>query len=352
MSAEQIRQAHEKVKQLRKKYIQNGIIVVVTGVVLILVLRSIAWFSDNQVTTATGMSAETKATLFELRTTGSNGLFDDYIQRADAEYANNTETTAAARKVIWNLTAGNTDETVSQGNINNLYLDDETLDAARMREIKSIDSSEYGISPGDYGSLTFSIVPKIASVDVHLDVNFRLFKTSYDNDGYQQDVFTELNVNNFDDAEAKRLAEGHIVFFYKDSSNHMHLLSEDGFNEMSVAANRSVTLYWVWPENLRDITNENISSIDSTGKHELLIYMLQHPDKFLALDGGESEDIFDSIKLGDNPSASDVSDKVALMTATVSTTNYWDSKYNNADQLIGENVGYVMIEVIADLLHE
>ena len=318
---------------------------------IILVFASIAWFTMNKEVGTGGMSIKSQSSLFELRTTGSSGIYDDYITRVDAEYTDDSET-GSNSKIIWQLTKGNTDSTVTQGNINNLYLGSGTPSADEMKEFKKLESSKYGLSPGDYGTLSFIIVPKVDSVDTTVKVSVKCYKTEYylsgEDIGYQKDVFEPMDDEDADEAKAIQFTNTHIMFFYKDSSNHLHMLTDDGFDELSITENRNVTLYWVWPEKLKNILELNVAGLDTTGATELRAYMLKNPELFLAKNSEDSSTVFDGIKLSEDATESDIQAKATAILATNTSYNPWGARYNNADQIIGDYVGYIMVEGIVD----
>ena len=317
----------------------------------LLVFIGIAWFTMNEEIGTGGMSIKSQSSLFELRTIGATGLFDDYTTRVDAEYTDASET-GSSGKIMWRLTKGNTDSTLTQGNMHNLYLESGTPSADEMKEIKKIDSSKYGLSPGDYGTMNFTIVPKVDSVDTTVKISVKCYKTEYylsgDDIGYQKDVFEPMDEEDVNEAEAIKFTNSHIMFFYKDSNNHLRMLTDDGFDELSITENRDVTIYWVWPEKLKNILELDVAGLDMTGAMELRAYMLKNPELFLAKYSEDSSTVFDDIKLDEDATESDVQAKANTILATNVSYNPWGARYNNADQIIGDYVGYIMVEGIVD----
>ena len=333
----------------RAKFVKLLSILILSSAILI--FASIAWFTMNTGTGTNGMSIRSQSNLFELRTTGSVGLYDDYIVDVDDEYTGDSET-GASGKIKWRLTKGNTDDTLTQGNMNNLYLESGTPSSEEMKEIKKLDSSKYGLSPGDYGTLSFIIVPKADSVDTTVKVAVTCYKTEYyltgDDIGYQKDVFEPMDEEDTDEAEAIKFTKSHIMYFYKDSSDHLHMITETGFDELSITENRNVTLYWVWPEKLKNILELDIPGLDTTGATELRAYLLKNPELFLAKNSEDSSSVFDGIKLDADATESEVQAKANAILATNTSYNPWGARYNNADQIIGDYVGYIMVEGIVN----
>ena len=299
------------------------------------------------------MGVKTVASPFELRTSGSVGLYDDYITSADTNYQSVTETDGSTQKLILKLTKGNTEATQTQGNMNNLYSGEGTPTANELREIKKLDSSKYGLSPGDYGTLKFTIVPKVDSVDTTIKLSMKCFKTEYytsgENLGYQKDVFQEMDPEDEDDSDAVTFASSHIMLFYMDDEDTMHLIAEDGFDEINITSDRDVTIYWAWPEKLRNILELDVAGIDQTAARELRAYMLKNPELFLAKNSEDSATVFSSITVAEDATESDIQTVANAMTSTNTAYNPWGSRYNNADQIIGDEVGYIMPEIFVDL---
>ena len=323
----------------------------------LLVFVGIAWFTMNSSVGNTGMSVKSQSAYFELKTSGSTGLYDDYItSEVDSEYTADLET-GASGKIIWRLTKGNTEQTITNGNINNLYLNSGTPSSEEMREIKKIDSSKYGLSPGDFGTLMFTIVPKTDTVDTTIKTNISCYKTDYYTSGadagYQKDVFNPMDEETPDDSEAIVFTKAHVMFFYKDNQNIEHMVTEEGFNELAISSDREVTLYWVWPEKLKNILELDVAGLDSNGNgaRELRMYLLKNPEKFLAKNSEESSSVFDDIRVPADADESAVQSKAAEILASNTTYNPWGARYNNADQIIGDRVGYIMVESIVDALN-
>ena len=172
---------NELKKMRRNAYIK--MVAIVGIIVTALVFGSVAWFTESREVEGSSVQMTSNDNMFEIKTTGQAGLYDSYISRLDPKYSNATQTSNSNQKITWHLSKGSQD---TEGNMNNLYTDEGTPD---LSEITKLDSSDYGLSPGDYGTLKFSIVPKTAgafSVEVRTDM--ACFKTEYyesgDNIGY------------------------------------------------------------------------------------------------------------------------------------------------------------------------
>ena len=322
----------------------------------LLIFVSVAWFTMNENIGTNGMGIKSQAAMFELRTSDSVGIYDDYItSKIDSGYTDDSET-GLSDKIIWQLTKGNTDETLTQGNINNIYLQPGSPTAAEMREIQKIDSASYGLSPGDYGTLKFIIVPYVDSVDTTIKTSITCYKTDYyttgENAGYQKDVFELMDEEDLEEAEAIMFTQSHIMFYYKDGQNNCHLINEEGFEELDITTNREITLYWVWPEKLRNILELDINGLDTSGARELRMYLLKNPEKFLAKYSEESSTVFDPIRIASDADESAAQSKANEIMASNTSYNPWGARYNNADQIIGDDVGYIFVETVVEALSD
>ena len=344
-SLEQYANNYDEEKERKKRFkgtlIKFGSLAVFAFIIWI--FATIAWFSLNRDVKSGGMGVKSSAALFELRTSGSVGLYDNYITNIDSEYSSGSETGGSnGQKIIWQLT--------SQSQIDNLWSGSGTPTANDMRRIQKLESDDYGLSPGDYGQLTFTIVPKtIAGFTAKIRPKVTCYKTTYDLDGYQNGAVTEMDEDDDYDAEAIKFLSGHILFYYKYDSNddgikEMHLI-RDTFNVEDITSDEDVTIYWVWPNRLNNILELNVDGLDSTARTELRKYFFENPSIFLATISSDSSTVFNSITLGSNATNEQITAAVSSMTSPASTYSSWSGRYNSADQIIGDRVGYIMLEV-------
>ena len=326
-------------------------------VVAVMAFGSIAWFTMSREVEGSDVQMTSNDNLFEIKTTGQTGLYDSYISRVDPKYSNATQTSNSNQKITWHLSKGNYD---TEGNMNNLYTGEGTPD---LSEITKLDSSDYGLSPGDYGTLKFSIVPKTTgafSVEIHTDMT--CFKTEYyesgANVGYQKDVFTEIAENSSNHA-ILQYAHSHITFYYEadednDDTPELHLIKNGMFTIENITEETEVTIYWVWAKNLANIVDANVDGLDENGATELRDSFFVNPSSFLEDPSGVAT--FNTI-IVDSDSENfddDVADKVDYLKAIVNKSEYngYKTMYNNADQTIGDRVGYIMFTMTADLKND
>ena len=275
---------------------------------------------------------------FELKTTGDAGLYDTFLDNTVSGYGNSTTTGGGSSAIKWKLT-NNTSE------LNNHYDGEGDPD---LREITRRDSSDYGLKPGDSGTLKFSIVPNTSgNLNIKLNLNITGYQATFELDNgvyYKTDdsltVVTDETINNF--------LSSHIYFFYKDSNNKKHVITSEGFN-VSVSEETEVTLYWAWPPTLREILDEDIEDLDDAdASKEVKRLFFEHPDYFLKKVGSES---FSDFTVTHNVDSSVEDAAIAAVIDNVDGRHYseYGAKYNDADQAIGDNVNYILVDLLADL---
>lgn len=326
----------------RRNIIIKFVIMMVLGVTLF-IIATIAWFAMNTDTDSSGMGVRTETSLFELRASGASGLYDSYITTIDSDYSTGSETGGNnGQKIIWQLT--------SQSQMENLWDGTGTPTAEDLRRIQKLESDAYGLSPGDYGQLTFTIVPKTTTTfTAEIKPQVTCYKTTYDSDGYQSSTITEMDADDDDEAEAMKFLLSHIQFFYEydsdeDGTEEMHLIT-DSFTIENITTDTDVTIFWVWPNRLNNILDLTVEGLDSTANAELRKYFFKDPSIFLTTTSSDSATVFDSITLGSNATDQQINAAVSSMTSPASVYSSWSGRYNSADQIIGDRVGYIMLEV-------
>ncbi len=323
VAAKKIENEQERRKQ-KKRVVK--LVLLMMLIALIIVFASIAWFAMNKAVTADTMAIEAKGETYTIEPYGDkDGLYDSFI------------TGSGVDSVIWTLS---TDD-----NMKNLYSGDDEPD---MQEITRLDSEQYGLKPGDHGTLKFKIVSHSSeNISVSLNLACTGYKAQFDADNYK----TAAPLTEVDNVSVNNYLTSHIVFFYKDSSDKLHMLTEEGFTE-SVTADqeKAVTLYWFWPATLKEILDAHITDLsDNDAANEVKRYFFEHPEKFLKPVGNETFDSF-SVNKQDYSSDEEEDAAIAQNIALVSGKNYntYGSMYNDADQAIGDHVNYLLVELSAD----
>ena len=133
------------------------------------------------------------------------------------------------------------------------------------------------------------------------------------------------------------------------TDNHKHLLTSEGFDIDNITeSERKVTLYWAWPATLQEILDANIAVLnDSVASLEVRRYFFENPEHFLKATGDVSFSRFKVAKDSDT-----VAEETAIgeIISLVTGRNYsqYGSMYNDADQSIGDNINYILVELLAD----
>ena len=177
-----------------------------------------------------------------------------------------------------------------------------------------------------------------------LNLQFTLDLTGFRNDVYSPDSYDELTALDENDADyttLTNLLDGHILFFReKDADGNYSGLIDDTFTEnIQFTKDQSgeldpypMTIYWVWPNTFEeamltdaDLNGEQKSICNST---ELLDKFAEDPDHFLYGYEVPNDATLD---------ASYVREQKTLLSRA----------YNDADQEIGDEVGYLLVELTA-----
>lgn len=344
----------EVIEKVIRKNALMKLVVMGVFIAAIIAFQSIAWFTMNREVSGNGMEMKSSDTPFELKTSGNTGLYDDYFQFFDKEYKSETETSGTNRKMIWQLS--------SQSHMDNYWTGTGTPTKDDLDRIKSIESSDYGLSPGDYGQIKFTIVPKddsdMFSVRIYPETTcFRVGYYTIDNAeqgqiaGYQDNTFIKMEYSQENDKEALELISGHLLYFYEadtdgNGEKEMQLIGKDGFLIENITEEKDVVIHWVWPESLANIIEEDVDGLDVTGAYSLKHYFFEHPDLFLKKD--ENDD-FTDITINADATAEEVEDKSAIITADRLSYATYRTMYNEADQIIGTNIGYIFLEMSVDV---
>lgn len=213
---------------------------------------------------------------FELKTSGSAGLYDSYIDELTSDY-DSAETTAGVQGVKWKLT-----KNVSE--MENIYSGDSQPD---LENITRLDSDKYGLYPGDSGSISFTVVPKAPSIDQTFLLDVTGYKATFDDDlNKTDDALIES-----EDEDANTYTSTHILFFYIGNDNKKHLLTQESF-EKTITEESEYTIYWVWPSTLKEILEADIAGLDTDAAKEVRRAFFEQPGTFLKAIGEES---FESI---------------------------------------------------------
>lgn len=356
----------ERKRCLRGSLIKFGALAVFAFIVWI--FATIAWFSGNDSVSAGGMGVRVGTSPFELKTVGYYGYYDDYLPsdyvKKDsiinvADSGTRTElSTANGASIQWLITADN--------NAKN-YITSSTKDDNK------------GIRPGTSGEMKFWVVPKEQqTITIRFKLEATPYKTNYkvDNDGNyifssgasvpDEDppisIATDPNY-----ANVRNYLNSHILFFkhrtevtpqsgdsYYTYSDLISLGEEFDLvydttnsvytNTLTFDINdgdlqeKPLSIYWVWPETLAEAilpeAKQNSGNHAVCTDNEIINKLKDNPSYFLK-DYNAASDT-------DNTANSDLSkDIIGQFYSRLSV------EYNNADQEIGDNIGYIMLTLSA-----
>lgn len=357
----------EKKKNQKKSLIKLGTMGVIT--LILFIFSSIAWFTMNRETSTSGMGVKAGGPSFELKTTGYYGYFDDWLEddvgkisedRAHAETppsgTSGSITTAQSATIQWLMT--------DENNAKN-YVTEDTVE------------DDIGIRPGSFGSLKFSVVPREAET---IELSFKLdmipYRTVYETDGSGAVILdgeglpTELEPEIITgNSDAVTYLKNHVLFFKERSGSPenyvysglipmdetvqlIYLPSEEEGESGTYTSTltfdkvagelqeKEITIYWIWPETLAEAVlkgNQQASGVVPVcGNENLEIFnkLKENPSNFL--------DGYNNVIDTDGVANSD-------LTQTIIKNHYskLSLEYNNADQIIGDNIGYLVLKLTA-----
>lgn len=336
-SSQVVDELAEKKREQKKSLIKVGAMLVLS--IIMLIFSSLSWFTNNRSVEGSGMQIKAGGMPFELKTSGTTALYQTRTNEIFPNAPSASTTSGGNSSISWLVNQGS--------NINNYKDSDKTL-----KEITKIDSSDYGLGPGSNGILKFTVVP--TNPDAQLNLRFTTvlkgYSADYDDDGYEIDTKALTDIS---DENINRYLSGHILFFYefRDGSDTNIVMIENNKFEMSFTGETEVTLYWVWPETLRNILNRNITGLDdSSAQNEIRKLLFAYPELFLERTGtpSDSSKPYDEISIASwtDENISSVSEDILTTTKKYEKYSDW---YNNADQTLGDAVSYVSFELTAEL---
>ena len=326
-------------KEQKRNRVKSLIKLAIIGasIAIVIIISTIAWFTMNREVENSGLAMTATDAPFELKTAGSAGLYDSFLDDTVSGYSN-ALTTDGVEGIKWKLVKNNSE-------LNNVYSGEGSPD---MSEITRRDSSDYGLKPGDSGTLRFTIVRK-QTEGLTVDFNIKIsgysatFITTNNIEYKTNDPLTFVN-----DEAINHYLLSHVLLFYKGSDNKKHLITSDGFSISVSSAETDVVLYWVWPATLKEILEADINNLDDTdASKEIRMLFFEHPEKKKKTQG--TEDFSDII-------VNHMTDKDAQEAAILSKLglvngreyNRYGTMYNDADQTIGDNMNYMLVELSAE----
>ncbi|MDY4221242.1 MAG: hypothetical protein SOX71_01895 [Candidatus Faecousia sp.] len=291
-------------REARKQIVRSAFLALAAlGVIM---FACYAWFVSSGTVTGTVGSVRIDGSSFELASVGPNvGKWDETILADNAKYGTSQDfgdrklvVTGEENDILWQIS------------------DDSHLENG---------AAKTGISPGSSGKLEFYVIPK-RDGELRLKVSVTLAPLK--RDGKQ--------ITMEDDKTLNWLLRGHFLFSYEcqnalgyNSENTPTLISyENGsfkltFQNAVTDQPIPVTLYWKWPEFLRDIIyNEKDGSAVKT-------WMTRNPSHFFY---NENKPI----------------SKPNFDENFTSQFREYNNYYNNADEYIGSNVYSLVLRLTAE----
>ena len=332
----------------KKKRVRNVQLIKLSAMLavttIILIFSSVAWFTMNREVGGNGMQMKASDAPFELKTEGVAGYSDSYLPQGEDGYtllsdtANQGTLTTSGdqQKIEWLV--------INEFNANN-YVDGEPTD-------------QIGIRPGSSGVLHFWIVPNNQeSMTFRFTMQVTPYKKQYPvggngNPDYDAEPTAKSLTESEEDKSLANYVDAHILFFrYKgdnpdDNSNTKYSkLIDDSITE-TIAFERDnegnlqpyeMKIYWIWPETLGEAvltdsaTRTAVCATSDDGENELLTKFNSNPSNFLK-----------DYTLPDGVTALTQDD-------IISDYPILSIRYNNVDQDIGDNIIYLLAEMIVEL---
>lgn len=291
-------------REARKQIVRSAFLAL--AALGVIVFACYAWFVSSGTVTGTVGSVRIDGSSFELASVGPNvGKWDEEILADNAKYGTSQDfgdrklvVTGEENDILWQIS------------------DDSHLENG---------TDKTGISPGSSGKLEFYVIPK-RDGELQLTINVTL--APLNKDGHQ--------ITMEDDETLNWLLRGHFLFSHEcqkavgyNSVNTPTLIPyENGsfnltFQNAVTDQPIPVTLYWKWPEFLRDIIYNEKDGSTVKG------WMHSNPSHFF-YNGNETinSPVFDE--------------------NFTSQFREYNNYYNNADEYIGSNVYSLVLRLTAE----
>ena len=347
----------------KKKIMANLVLFIAALFVVLFAWGTMAWFAMNREVGSSGMGVQTATLPFELAVPSRSGA-DTYYNSLINDFGYLT---------------GESDLTTERGSIRWVMKD----------ESKNTSAEDYrGFSPGSYGKLTFYILPKTdTNAKYNLKIDLSGYCAEFVPDTNDPSVMTkEIVPNTFKSlaekadgdstgiySQAAGYLKGHIMFFQEldmltseelngdtDTNKYYSGRIIDSFvydtsehqsdkTTLNGQVAYEVNIYWIWPNTFGQIVldadddnlfgNAMFSSKQSgvtTPRAELTNYITSNPSYFFS-----TSDLQSSGTVASLITPSSLSSTNALITLS--------NGYNGADQIIGENAQFVLVEMTVEL---
>ena len=319
---------------------------------IILIFGTISWFAMNNEVRSGGMHIKPESPLFSIQPLSSPfiaGIYDDPSKTET--YVRNSLLSGASKDqsvLTWTITD---DTTTTDPDTNKM-----TVNKGKNIGNGSATGHEVGIRPGSSGELQFKFIPS-RSVDAELTFYLYAYSVDYDGQGNEDKSTIALIDENAtsDRLYAKELLNGHILLFKDHSSStgqYSGLISTDDFQRIlteTYTHETTVSVYWVWAETLAELVlddTNNAHKKNLRGKKSLcsdrsaIIKMLKNNPSWFFLDPETSNKTWSELT-----SATNDTEIVSIINNNYSL---YSAYYNEADQCIGTNVAYILLDMVAN----
>lgn len=340
----------EKKRIQRNALIKMGTMGILT--LLLLIFSSLSWFTMNREVESGGMGIKTQGLLFTIQPVPSPyvvGIYDDSTKTGT--YVRNTLLSGASKDssvLTWTIT-------------NDTAVTDPETNKTTINKGKNIGNGpatgyEGGISPGSSGELQFKFIPN-RSVDAELTFYLYAYSVDYNDQGDEDKSSIALIGENAtaDRQLAKNLLNGHILLFEdydSETGQYSGLISTDDFQRiMSETYTQETTesVYWVWAETLAELVlddTNNAHKKNLRGKKSLcadqsdIVKLLKNNPAWFLLDPETPNRTWTEF--------TSTTDDATVVSTINSNYALYSAYYNEADQCIGTNVAYLLLDMATD----
>ena len=332
----------EIILEAKKQIVRSAFLAL--AALIVIGVACYAWFASSDTVTAIGGSVSLNADCFELASAGGEGNYDDLVptdlhnqgidwDRKGTQTSRNTDSNDKKEAILWNMTSDN--------------------------NLGNFSQADNGIQPGDYGTLEFYVLRKQQG---DLKINCYLDIIPLDENGKELVSTTEQNTTEAGTGEAAdatrvlQLLRGHLLFFstYQISAEGeqvnktMRQLADisDGSFQVELPADMDevkVTLNWYWPYFLRHAIEYYQDSTFAEKMSERVVDSLAE---------GKVNYFFTNdatmVYVGNEPKDDNDTRTVITKQNVTRYAKRLGEYYNEADQVIGDNVKGIVLRLRAE----
>jgi hypothetical protein len=234
------------------------------------------------------------------------------------------------------------------------------------------DRKDYAIEPGAEGNLSFSIIPKNSGTQTfHLNLSMIPYVADIDTSTKEIKSVTEvgkegdkMDANNY----ARQFLAGHILFYLQsetaDGETEYTWMKEGTFDitikDAVINQEYEYTVHWLWPLVFSEIILKNedpylnghtpIFPENEELREEILEDMKENPQKYFYNSLTQSPLEKENQLISGENGIDDIHDNSPTIEGDMAQ-NFVDlsSFYNQADQIIGSQISFVLVELSAEL---